>query len=409
MARQFIARGHQVVGALEEADLHVVNSCTVTHQAARDSRKAARRAAREGLAARTVLTGCCATGEIDAARALDGVDLVVANRDKERLVEIVARELSPSTMLQTGDEPLERGAGLLRSAPLRSGARAGQDRGRLRHALRLLHHPAHARPPAQPAARRRRGRGARRSKPPATPRSSSPAFRSRPIATAPRDCRTCSTRCWRRPRSVASASPRSRRGSSTRALLDRLAAPATLPPRPSLAPERRRPDAAPMRRPYTAARFAALVGDIRDARSRRRDHHRRHRRLPRRDRRRATSRHARSSRRWGSRAFTSSATRRDRAPRRPRCRTRSIPTRKRERMRSHARDRGGGRGGVPSRAHVGTIGRVLWEGRRAGQVARHHRQLSACLHRRRPRETCAARSRETRLIRRGAGRSPRSS
>ena len=105
MARRFIARGHQVVAALEEADLHVVNSCTVTHQAARDSRKAARRAAREGLAARTVLTGCYATAETTAARALDGVDLVVANGDKDRLLEIVARELFPTDDLEASDEP----------------------------------------------------------------------------------------------------------------------------------------------------------------------------------------------------------------------------------------------------------------------------------------------------------------
>jgi threonylcarbamoyladenosine tRNA methylthiotransferase MtaB len=93
MARRFLARGHEVVPTLDEADLHVVNTCTVTHQAARDSRKAAGRAGREGLPARTVLTGCWATAEKAAARPLDGVDLVVENRDKDRLVDIVDREL----------------------------------------------------------------------------------------------------------------------------------------------------------------------------------------------------------------------------------------------------------------------------------------------------------------------------
>ena len=93
MARQFVARGHQVVGALEDADLHVVNSCTVTSEAARDSRKAARRAGRDGSRARTVLTGCWATDQAAAARALPGVGLVVENRDKERLVELVTRAL----------------------------------------------------------------------------------------------------------------------------------------------------------------------------------------------------------------------------------------------------------------------------------------------------------------------------
>src|SRR5918995_1175533 len=39
LARDFLAAGHLVVGSPAEADLHVVNSCTVTHTAARASEK----------------------------------------------------------------------------------------------------------------------------------------------------------------------------------------------------------------------------------------------------------------------------------------------------------------------------------------------------------------------------------
>jgi threonylcarbamoyladenosine tRNA methylthiotransferase MtaB len=78
LARDFLAAGHRVVGSPVEADLHVVNSCTVTHTAARASRKAARRGPR------TVLTGCHATvGEVA------GVDLVVPNPEKDRLLDHV--------------------------------------------------------------------------------------------------------------------------------------------------------------------------------------------------------------------------------------------------------------------------------------------------------------------------------
>lgn len=88
LARRFVAAGHALVGSLEEADLHVVNSCTVTHLAARDSRKTARRA-RRLPDVRTVLTGCYATGAPQEAAGLDGVDLLVANEDKDRLLELV--------------------------------------------------------------------------------------------------------------------------------------------------------------------------------------------------------------------------------------------------------------------------------------------------------------------------------
>ena len=108
LARQFVGARPRVVGALEGADLHVVNSCTVTSEAARDSRKAARRAARDGGPARTVLTGCWTSVEAAAARALEGVDLVVENRDKERLVDLVAAAFPDLDRSQRPGAPVER-------------------------------------------------------------------------------------------------------------------------------------------------------------------------------------------------------------------------------------------------------------------------------------------------------------
>ncbi len=89
LARRFVAAGHSISEALETADLHVVNSCTVTHVAARDSRKIARRGRRLNPTLKTVLTGCYVAAEPAEAARLAGVDLVVANDDKHRLVERV--------------------------------------------------------------------------------------------------------------------------------------------------------------------------------------------------------------------------------------------------------------------------------------------------------------------------------
>jgi threonylcarbamoyladenosine tRNA methylthiotransferase MtaB len=88
LARDFLAAGHRVVESPEEADLHVLNTCTVTHAAARTSRKAA---SRSGRTVRTVVTGCWAP---EAA----GVDLVVPNSEKDRLLDRVHEafpELAP--------------------------------------------------------------------------------------------------------------------------------------------------------------------------------------------------------------------------------------------------------------------------------------------------------------------------
>jgi threonylcarbamoyladenosine tRNA methylthiotransferase MtaB len=114
LARRFLAAGHRVVGRLEEADLHVVNSCTVTHAAARDSRKVARRGRRLAPGLKTVLTGCYAAAEPQEAARLTGVDLVVANADKERLLERVHQAFPglqppPAAELPVPYVPLELG------------------------------------------------------------------------------------------------------------------------------------------------------------------------------------------------------------------------------------------------------------------------------------------------------------
>ncbi|MEM7048440.1 MAG: MiaB/RimO family radical SAM methylthiotransferase [Acidobacteriota bacterium] len=110
LARRFHAAGHQVVGRLEEADLHVVNSCTVTHRAARDSRKVARRGGRLEGDIKTVVTGCYVSDPELAAAAHEGIDLVVPNSHKEELLERVeARfpELSAAGVAKGGGLPLD--------------------------------------------------------------------------------------------------------------------------------------------------------------------------------------------------------------------------------------------------------------------------------------------------------------
>ncbi len=110
LGRDFVAAGHQVVGSLAEADLHVVNSCTVTQGAAKGSRQEAGRARRgaaegNGRTIRTVLTGCYATGSPAEAARLAGVDLVVPNPDKERLVSLVHAAF-PEFREHEQDEPI---------------------------------------------------------------------------------------------------------------------------------------------------------------------------------------------------------------------------------------------------------------------------------------------------------------
>jgi len=85
IARQFSAAGHTLVGDPAEADIAVVNTCTVTAAAAADSRKTIRRIARSGVD-NIISTGCWSELEPEAALNLPGVTAVVKNQQKDRLV-----------------------------------------------------------------------------------------------------------------------------------------------------------------------------------------------------------------------------------------------------------------------------------------------------------------------------------
>jgi threonylcarbamoyladenosine tRNA methylthiotransferase MtaB len=81
MAGEFRSAGHQIIENAAEADLVIINTCTVTAAAASDSRQKVRQAHRAG-AKEIVLTGCLATLEPEASEALPGVKRVFTNHEK---------------------------------------------------------------------------------------------------------------------------------------------------------------------------------------------------------------------------------------------------------------------------------------------------------------------------------------
>ncbi|PYM14006.1 MAG: tRNA (N(6)-L-threonylcarbamoyladenosine(37)-C(2))-methylthiotransferase MtaB, partial [Candidatus Rokuibacteriota bacterium] len=81
-------RGFRTVSFGEEADLVIVNSCTVTARAELSDRQTIRRAARRNPHARVVVTGCWAQTDPVAAAAT-GADLVVGNADKHRIDDLI--------------------------------------------------------------------------------------------------------------------------------------------------------------------------------------------------------------------------------------------------------------------------------------------------------------------------------
>ena len=86
-------RGLEPSTAREDADLVVLNSCTVTSAADNDLRQTVRRVHRENSDARILVTGCYAQRAPDEIAALPGVTWVVGNSDKRAIPDLVADEL----------------------------------------------------------------------------------------------------------------------------------------------------------------------------------------------------------------------------------------------------------------------------------------------------------------------------
>ncbi|MBI1875089.1 MAG: MiaB/RimO family radical SAM methylthiotransferase [Acidobacteria bacterium] len=85
------------VASPEEADLVVVNTCSVTASADQGSRQVIRRIARRNPAAKIVVTGCYATRKPEEVRALPGVVRLFRNDEKDRLVPVVVEEVARTT------------------------------------------------------------------------------------------------------------------------------------------------------------------------------------------------------------------------------------------------------------------------------------------------------------------------
>lgn len=94
VAAEFASAGFQLVPFHESADVYVINTCTVTAEADREARSAARRALARSPEALVVATGCYPGVDAGAFAALPGVQLVGGNDLKPQLVARVCALLA---------------------------------------------------------------------------------------------------------------------------------------------------------------------------------------------------------------------------------------------------------------------------------------------------------------------------
>ncbi len=107
--RQFLDRGLDRADAIDDAEIVVLNTCTVTEGADKDVRASIRRLQRENPACRILVTGCYAQRAPEELAAMPGVTWVVGNSHKHQAVEIATSSLPKHTFSAGSDfVPLAR-------------------------------------------------------------------------------------------------------------------------------------------------------------------------------------------------------------------------------------------------------------------------------------------------------------
>ena len=109
--------GYEIVPFMEEADIYIINTCTVTNIADRKSRQMLHRAKKKNPNAVVVAVGCYVETGTEQVKTDPAIDLAIGNNRKKDIVNILEDYLSmrdndstpedakkKSTLILAGDE-----------------------------------------------------------------------------------------------------------------------------------------------------------------------------------------------------------------------------------------------------------------------------------------------------------------
>ena len=83
--------GFEVIAFSAEAGAYIINTCTVTHKTDGEGRQLVRKVRRKHPEAVIIVTGCYAQVSPDEVSAIEGVDYVLGNPEKDRIVECIKK------------------------------------------------------------------------------------------------------------------------------------------------------------------------------------------------------------------------------------------------------------------------------------------------------------------------------
>lgn len=113
LENQFKALGYHLADSAADADITILNTCSVTANADREARSQLRRMRRENADALVIATGCYAQTDSAKLAAMPEVDLVIPNESKELLTDLVARHQTRKEMHTSVPSKLPQGVKLV--------------------------------------------------------------------------------------------------------------------------------------------------------------------------------------------------------------------------------------------------------------------------------------------------------
>lgn len=102
LEKLFEESGFERVGKDEKADVYVINTCTVTGQAAAKSRKQINRAKRENPEAQIAVVGCYSQVSPEDIKEL-GVDVIIGTKERSRVLELLEESKRLGTTISIVD------------------------------------------------------------------------------------------------------------------------------------------------------------------------------------------------------------------------------------------------------------------------------------------------------------------
>jgi len=91
MRESFVSAGYKIVDFKEQADVYVINTCTVTNMADRKSRQMLHQAKKRNPEAIVAAVGCYVQAAEETLLQDGSVDIVVGNNKKSDLISLVER------------------------------------------------------------------------------------------------------------------------------------------------------------------------------------------------------------------------------------------------------------------------------------------------------------------------------